>query len=185
MAVQGRAVHRRIRGRRGGALMGCAGVMGNRSGDLGVGLLNTALTETVPCLTHANLPHRRRPNPTACLSSSSAVLSSRWGLSPISSRAVPCPMGMADRPLSASRTTRLRLRQPSRPHPRPRQSLRRQPSLHQPSLHQPSPHQPSLSRLRLPRQRPLRPDTTLSFLITASGGHSVVPAVCMSGDCPC
>jgi len=178
VAVQGRAVHRRIRGRRGGALMGCAGVMGNRSRDLDVGLLNTALTETVPCLTHANLPHRRRPNPTACLSSSSAVLSSRWGLSPISSQAVPCPMGMADRPLSASRTTQLRLRLPSRPHLR--QSLRRLPS-----LHQPSPHQPSLSRLRLPRQRPLRPDTTLSFLITASGGHSVVPAVCMSGDCPC
>lgn len=141
--------------------MGCAGVMGNWSGGFGVGTVNTALPESDPCLIPAKQPRRR--NRTPGLSSSSAALSSRWGWSPISLPAVPRRMEMAERPLSPSRTTRLRLRQPSRPHLHPRRSLRPQPSL-----------------LRLLRLRPLRPDATLSFLITASGGHSAVPAVCMS-----
>ena len=66
--------------------------------------------------------------------------------------------------MSASRTTRLRLRQPSLQPRHQRLSLR---------------PQPSLLRPRLPRQRPLRPDATLSFLTTASGGHLAVSAVRM------
>lgn len=68
-------------------------------------------------------------------------------------------------PTSPLKTTPLRQRNPQRRHP---QSLR-------------LPRQ----SLRLPRLRLLTPDTTLFLLTPSNGGHLAVPAIGMSGDCPC